>query len=80
MGEDEYVRRVNEYAVRTSELQGCSPEFWDLVNSAGITYIYLNQDKGSLQPTNMQNCPYLELVYKENGVHIYKILDQNLSE
>lgn len=80
MGDDEYVRYVNEYAVRTSELQGCSPEFWDLVNSAGITYIYLNQDKGSLQPTNMQNCPYLEVVYNENGVYIYKILDQNSSD
>jgi hypothetical protein len=28
----------------------------------------------------MQNCPYLELVYKENGVYIYKILEQNSSD
>jgi hypothetical protein len=76
MGETTYVRQVNEYGLQASELQGCSPDFWNLVNVAGVTHIYLNQGKGSLQAENLKNCPNLELVYQASGVSIYQILDQ----
>jgi hypothetical protein len=49
MGERPYVEQVIEYARQASELQGCSPEFWDLVRKSSLTHIYLKRDKGSLK-------------------------------
>jgi hypothetical protein len=79
MGDTEYVHQVNEYALEASELQGCSGAFWDLVNAAGVTHVYLNQGKGSLKAEDLQNCPNLELVYQASGVSIFQILDQKPS-
>ena len=79
MGDRQYVQQVNEYAKQASELQGCSPEFWDLVSRASITHIYLNQDKGSLKAENLQNCPNLALVYQEGEISIYQVLEQSSS-
>jgi hypothetical protein len=75
MGDLEYVNQVNAYARQASDLQGCSPGFWDLVNAAGVTHIYLNQEKGSLKAENLQSCPDLELIYQESGISIFRILE-----
>ena len=39
MGDEEYFQQVNEYARKSSELQGCSPEFWDLVKGRPRSHI-----------------------------------------
>jgi len=75
MGDNQYVQQVNEYARQSSELQGCSPEFWDLVSRTSVTHIYLNRDKGSLKAENLQNCPNLALVYQEGEISIYQVLE-----
>jgi hypothetical protein len=79
MGDRQYVQEVNQFARQASELQGCSPEFWDLVSRASLTHIYLNRDKGNLKPENLQNCPNLMLLYQEGEISIYQILEHNSS-
>lgn len=79
MGDEEYFQQVNEYARKSSELQGCSPEFWDLVRQTSVTHIYLNQAKGNLKAENLQNCPNLAQVYQEGEISIYQILEQSSS-
>jgi len=77
MGDVDYFQQVNEYARQSSELQGCSPEFWDLVRQASVTHIYLNRAKGNLKAENLQNCPNLALVYQEGDISIYRVLEQS---
>jgi hypothetical protein len=77
MGDEQYVRQVNEYARLASEIQGCSPEFWDLVSRASITHIYLNRNKGNLKAENLQNCSKLTLIYQEDEISIYQVREQS---
>ncbi len=73
-GSREYVDLINNWAQRSAEIQGCTPEFWDIVREAGLTYVYLREGTGSLQPAGLANCPRLQEVYQAEGVHIYSIL------
>ncbi len=75
MGDQQYIDQVRDLAQRTSRLQGCTPEFWEIIRSAGIDYIYLSKDKGSLQPRNLENCPDLELIYAAGGIFIYRVVE-----
>lgn len=75
MGEKEYVDQVKSLAERTSRLQGCTPEFWEIIRTAGITHIYLSKGKGSLQPNNLENCPNLELIYQAGGISVYRVVN-----
>ena len=75
MGEKKYVDQVKDLAERTSRLQGCTPEFWEITRAMRITHIYLSKDKGSLQPNNLENCPNLELIYEAGGVFVYRVVN-----
>jgi hypothetical protein len=73
MGNQEYVDRINALARTASQVDSCTPKFWDLVHSAGLTYVYLKEGTGSLQPEGLENCSGLSLVYARDGVYIYRI-------
>jgi hypothetical protein len=73
-GERDYVGRVNELAKNVSQLQTCSPEFWELVEANDVNYIYLGKNVGSLQPSALQDCAGLTGIYAAEGVFIYQIL------
>ena len=75
MGNQEYVDRVNAFARTASQVKSCTSQFWDLVHSAGLTYVYLKEGSGSLQPGGLANCPGLSLIYDQDGVYIYQIED-----
>jgi hypothetical protein len=75
MGERDYVTQVNAYAEKTSQLQGCTPDFWDLVHSAEVTNIYLVNGRGSLQPDNLKECANLAIIYANEGVFVYEIAE-----
>jgi hypothetical protein len=72
-GEKEYVARVNAQAKQASQLQGCSPEFWELLRAASLTHIYLGKTNGPLRPEGLAGCPNLRLVYAQDGVSIYQV-------
>jgi hypothetical protein len=73
-GERDYVGQVNELAKIVSQLQTCSPEFWELVEANDVNYVYLGKNGGSLQPSALQDCAGLTGIYAAEGVFIYQIL------
>jgi len=73
IGARDYVENINNYAESASQLQDCSPEFWDLIQEAGVTHIYLVEGRGSLQPEGLEGCAGLSLVYDKAGVFIYEV-------
>ncbi len=75
MGESEYVNQVNTLAVQVSQIEGCTIEFWELVQSEGLAHIYIKQGLGSMQTSHFENCQGVELIYEKDGVYIYRIRD-----
>ena len=73
-GSLESILQINDWAKRSMNIQGCTPDFWDLVREADLTFVYLRQGKGSLQPQMLASCPRLRQVYGQDGVFIYQIL------
>ena len=73
MGDQDYVDQVNAVAVQLNNIDGCSPEFWDLVDKGGWTFVYLTQGRGSIQPDQFENCPDVELIFTSQGVFLYRI-------
>jgi len=73
-GSPEYIASVNALAAQTSRLMGCDGAFWDVIQSAGVTHIYLREGRGHLQPAAMAQCTGLLQVYSRSGVHIYEVL------
>ena len=75
MGDSEYKNQVNSLAAQVSQIEGCTPEFWDLVSEQGLTHIYLKQGLGSMQTSHFENCQNVELIYEKDGVYLYRIRD-----
>lgn len=75
MGDGEYVNQVNQSAAKVSQIEGCTPEFWDLVGEGGLTHIYLNQSRGTILPHHFDNCSGVDLIYEANGIYIFRIED-----
>jgi hypothetical protein len=75
MGDSEYKNQVNSLAARVSQIEGCTPEFWDLVSEQGLTHIYLKQGLGSMLTSHFENCQNVELIYDKDHVYVYRIRD-----
>ena len=75
MGARDYVDKINNFAETASQLQDCSTEFWELVQEAGVTHIYVVEGRGSLQPEGLEDCAGLSLVYAKDGVAIFEVGD-----
>ncbi len=75
MGDSDYKNQVNSLAAQVSQIEGCTPEFWDLVIEQGLTHIYLKQGLGSMQTSHFENCQNVELIYEKDGVYLYRIRD-----
>jgi hypothetical protein len=71
--EPEFVQQTFDWVARSTNIQGCNPEFWNLVREANLTHVYLRQGIGNLQPHMLEDCPRLDLRYDQNGVFIYEI-------
>lgn len=69
----EYVLRINDWAARARELQGCDEALWSLIREAEIDYLYLVSGKGALQADALEGCEGLQLVYTRGGVSILKV-------
>jgi hypothetical protein len=69
----EYVEKVNRWVINSGQLHGCDTNFWNLVEEAGLTHIYLHQGKGVLQPSALTGCAGLDLIYEQESVYIYQI-------
>jgi hypothetical protein len=74
MGDLAYRQQIADWAGRASRVKGCTPEFWDLMRDADLTYVYIRSGVGNLQPENLADCPRLRKVYQRAGVFIYEVI------
>ena len=72
-GDKSYFDQINTWAGSASTLKDCGTDFWKLVHDAHLTYVYLHQGSGSLQPEGLKACSGLTPVYQLGGVFIYTI-------
>ncbi len=77
-GEREYILSVNALAEQASQIQACTPEFRRLIQKVGFTHIYLVEGRGALQPEALQDCAFVELIYSDDAVFIYKVVESFL--
>lgn len=73
MSKPEEVRQINEWAERASRLTSCDEAFWSLVREGSLEWVYLREGRGSLQPAGLMNCSNLVLVYRRDGVFVFRI-------
>ena len=73
-GGREMVDRIKARAERTSRLEGCGVEFWDLVRELGITHVYTRSGQGHLSPDWLKGCRGVELEYQQGPVQVFKII------
>lgn len=69
----EIVQQTNELAEKAREVKACNPAFWEIVTQASLTHVYVHDGKGSLQAPALDQCPRLNLLFREQGVSIYAI-------
>lgn len=78
-GDREYILDINALAEKASRIEGCSPELWNIFTQEGITHVYLNDDKGRLHASSLKSCPFVVLVYEQDGVAIYRVVPPKAS-
>lgn len=72
-GTPEFIAQIDGWAARTGKIKTCSTEFWALSREAHLSYVYLRQGTGSLQPAALLGCAGARLVYHQDGVYIFAI-------
>ena len=57
-----------------SSITTCSPEFWTLVDETRLSWIYVHEGIGGMQPENLFNCEGIKIAYTVGLVSIYQII------
>jgi hypothetical protein len=72
-GARDYRKQIGEWAAEASNTHECTPAFYQVIQEANLTHIYLREGSGSLQPAAADACPGLERIYQNEGISIYKV-------
>lgn len=73
MGSTDYQKQLSQQAGLASQVTACDDAFWQVVDEAGLNYVYIKEGIGSLQPAALANCPGVVNEYRRDGVYIYEI-------
>jgi hypothetical protein len=68
-----YIDQTNRLAEEVSMMQGCTEDFWSLVREQGVTYLYIKEGSGSLQPADLDSCRGVEEIFRTGKVRIYRV-------
>lgn len=71
----EQVRELLDLGMTASEINDCSEEFWRLIDNAALSWIYLHQGQGTLQPDTLLACENISVAYKNDRVWIFQIVE-----
>ncbi len=71
----EQVRELLDLGMTASEINDCSEEFRQLVDSVDIHWIYVHQGQGTLQPDILLACENISVAYKNDRVWIFQIVE-----
>jgi hypothetical protein len=69
--ESDYIDQLNDWGVRAQTITGCDGAFWQLVDEAELTHVYLREGKGSLQAGALEGCEGAEKLYEVDGVSLW---------
>lgn len=76
MSADEtFVQYTMDLGARASTISDCGDDFWSLVNDAQISYLYIKEGIGGLQPAVLSACKGVSQLTQLEDVHIYLIND-----
>lgn len=73
----EYFRQTQDWAERSARWTDCGEGFWQTMQEASLTHLYLRTGKGNVQPEAVRRCSGVHLLYQQSGISIYQI---NLEE
>ena len=73
--DQDQASELRDLGKAASEINNCSPDFWELIESAGITWIYVHQGKGALQSGTLLACDGISIAYENDRVSIFQITD-----
>lgn len=76
----ESIENWTDWASRASKLITCGTDFWELVEEADLSYIYIRQGPTGLQAQNLTACEGLRKLYENEGVSIWLIDGYNPKE
>jgi hypothetical protein len=68
-----YKTQLREWGERASAITTCDAAFWELVEEAGLDWIYVREGVGSLTPEGLVDCTGVEGVYTDGQITIYTI-------
>jgi len=71
--DQDWAGTLRGWGQTASQITGCTPEFYALVEAAELDWIYLRAGVGSLQPVGLAGCEGIELEYAQDTVSIYRI-------
>jgi hypothetical protein len=69
-----YRDSINRLGEEISSVKGCSDALWSLVREQGVTYLYIKEGSGLLQPADLVSCPGIEEVYRVGKVRVYRVV------
>jgi len=69
----EVVLQTREWGERASQITTCSANFWSLVETAQLDWVYIREGTGSLQEAGLQGCTGIIKTYANDTVRIYTI-------
>ena len=76
----ESIENWTDWASRASKVITCGTDFWELVEEADLSYIYIRQGWTGLQAQNLTACEGLRKLYENEGVSIWLIDGYNPEE
>jgi hypothetical protein len=74
MGDAQYSQGITQDAKTASELTGCTPAFWNLVEKERVSFLYIHAGRGSLQADALRECAGVFEVYHSAVVSIYQLI------
>ncbi len=67
------VQEIQQWGEGASAITTCSTDFWHLVHEANLSWIYVREGSGSLQPQVLKDCQGVTEIYTNQTVYIYRI-------
>jgi len=77
-GSDEATAKLwTDWATRASVVTSCEEDFWELVEEAGLGYVYVREGAGGLRDQELLACDRLRKLYDNGDVSIWLIQESN---
>ena len=72
-GDKDFVENTFDQGKRASLLTECGEDFWSLMYDAQITYLYVKEGVGGVQPSTLTACEGVRQLTQIEDIHIYLV-------